>query len=112
MVNTRQKGRRNELRAAKILEAAGYDVQLAPLPQKWSLQNDLFGLWDVMAVNSREIRFVQVKTNQTARPEDREAMELWPCPPNCSKEIWIFHDGAKEPVIKELKKAVGNSVDV
>ncbi len=29
-VNTRQKGRRNELRAAKILEDAGYDVQLTP----------------------------------------------------------------------------------
>jgi len=101
-INTRVKGRRNETRARDILLAAGYEVQMAPMPSKWSLQNDLFGMWDLMAVNGVAIRFIQVKTNQTAPPEWREQAGLWVCPPNCTKELWIFKDRVKEPIIKMM----------
>jgi hypothetical protein len=101
-VNTRQKGRRNELRAAKILEDAGYDVQLTPNPTKWSTQNDMFGLWDLMAVKHNEIRFIQVKSNRMVYGALLEPYIYWQCPPVCTKEIWVFHDRVKEPTIKVL----------
>lgn len=101
-INTREKGRRNEIRTRNVLEAAGYDVCMAPNPSKWSLENDLFGLWDLMAVSRTEIRFIQVKSNKTAGPEDREAMKLWPCPANCSKEIWVWVDRVAKPDIRIL----------
>lgn len=101
-MNTRAKGRRSETRAKDILEAAGYDVQMTALPTKWASQNDLFGLWDLMAVSSTTIRFIQVKTNGYATKEWKEQAKLWPCPSNCSKEIWRFIDRVKEPSITIL----------
>src|SRR3990167_1649605 len=102
VVNTRRKGRRNELKAKAILEAAGYDVQLAPNPSKWSLQNDLWGLWDLCAVDAESIRFVQIKTNARETLIDREKMSLWPCPSWCRKEVWVFYDKKKHPIIHKL----------
>jgi hypothetical protein len=101
-VNTRKKGRNRELRAKKILEDAGYDVQMAPNPTRWSKQNDLWELWDLVGINRTSIRFIQVKTNYTAKPEWIERAKEWVCPSNCSKELWIFKDGTKAPIIKNL----------
>ena len=102
MVNTRQKGRRNETRARDAMLAMGYQVQMTAMPSKWSTQNDLFGLWDLIAINADTIRFVQVKTNQTAPPAWRKEASAWQCPNNCTKEIWIYKDRIKEPIIKLL----------
>lgn len=85
-----------------MLIAAGYDVQLAPTPTRWARQTDMWGLWDMVAVCGSRIRFVQVKTNHTASPQWREAATAWKCPPGCTKELWIFKDGIKEPIIKLL----------
>ena len=100
-VNRRWKGRRKELKVRDILEAAGYDVQLAPLPTRWARQNDLFGLWDVMAVNTTTIRFIQVKSRKPG-PEYIEQLQMWQCPPNCTKELWVLEDRVKEPIITIL----------
>ena len=97
-MSTRSKGRKNELRARDILVTEGYNVQMAPNPTRWAKQTDLFSLWDLMAIRKTDIRFVQVKTNQK-RKETWEPMELWECPSNCSKEVWVFHDRVKEPSI-------------
>lgn len=96
-MNTRQKGRKNELKAKAILEAEGWDVQLAPNPSKWSLQNDLFGLWDLIAVNSTRILCVQVKTNQPMYGKQLDRYQAWQCPPNVTKQMWVFHDRQKDP---------------
>lgn len=102
MVNTRNKGRRNEKKAQHILEDAGYDVELTKMPTKWAKQQDLFSLWDLIAVSHNEIRFIQVKSNRNAPVLEREEMKEWPCPQWASKEIWIFKDRVKKPVIKIL----------
>ena len=99
-INTRQKGRRNEFRCAKMLEDVGYEVQLAPNPTRWSTQNDLFGLWDVVCVREKEIRWIQVKTNRKPTQSELEPYRAWRC--YGSKEIWIFYDGEKEPSIMIL----------
>jgi len=103
-MNTRNKGRRNELKACDILEAAGYDVQMAPKSvSKFAKQHDLFGLWDLIAVRGSDIRFVQCKTNKKVYGVLREPYELWECPSCCTKEIWVFYDGKpNDPVIDVL----------
>lgn len=98
-MNTRRKGRKNELRARDILEEAGYAVCVAPNPLKWSLENDLWGLWDLCAVNAVSIRFVQVKTNRKPSKEYTEELAAFVCPPNCTKELWLFRDREPKPLI-------------
>jgi len=101
-MNTRAKGRRNELRCKEALEAMGYSVQLTAMPTKWALQQDLWGLFDLAAVRGSDIRFVQVKTNQGAPRAWREAATAWQCPSNCTKEVWVYYDRVKEPKILVL----------
>lgn len=103
-VNTRNKGRRAELRARDILEAAGYQVELTKSPSKWSKQQDMFGLWDLIAIRGSDVRFVQVKSNKKVYGALREPYELWECPSCCcTKEIWVFYDGKpNEPLIEIL----------
>ena len=98
-MNNRAKGRRNETKARDLLVLEGFSVQLTPMPSKFSLQNDLFGLWDLMAVSSEKIRFIQVKSNKTAPKAWREEAIAWQCPSNCTKELWIFFDRVKMPKI-------------
>lgn len=99
-MNTREKGRRNEFKCRDALLAQGYDVECAPMPTKWSKKNDLFSLWDVVAVRGDVVRFIQVKSNAGAPVAKREAMAAWPVPPFCSKEVWIYHDRVKEPEVR------------
>ena len=104
MINTRNKGRRNELRARDILVAAGYEVQMVQRSSsRYAKQVDLFGMWDLMALRASDIRFVQVKTNAKVYGVKKEAYELWECPENCTKEIWVFYDGKpNDPLIDVL----------
>lgn len=102
MVNRRQKGRRNEIKTRNALEAVGFDVILAPNPTKYSKQNDFFGLFDAIAISKNEVKLIQVKSNQTAKPYEREAIQEFECPESCSKELWIWKDRVKQPIIKKL----------
>ena len=99
-----------------ILVEMGYDVQLAPPPTRWQRATDMFGgvtkkgekrlgLWDIVAVGPYDIRFIQVKTEKTAKDGKsykwREKAKAWPCPPEARKELWILED-RKEPRIIKL----------
>lgn len=99
-MNTRAKGRHNEIRTKNVLVALGYDVCLAPNPSKFCLENDQFGLYDLIAVNAGTVRWIQVKSNQGASPKKRKMMEDWACPSNTFKEIWIWKDRVKLPEIR------------
>lgn len=98
-MNTRRKGRVRELRARDTLEELGYKVQLAPLPQKWSTQNDLWGLFDLCAVRGTDIRFIQIKTNKAPPSGWKEAAKEFQVPANCTKEYWVYKDGNVIPNI-------------
>lgn len=65
-MNTRAKGRKNELAYKKILESRGYQVRLTPSPQKFAKEQDFFGQFDGFAVNDKEYIWFQVKSNTTA----------------------------------------------
>lgn len=99
MVNTRAKGRRNEFRCRDALVALGYVVELSRPSSRFQVQNDLWGLWDCVAIRHDGIRCIQVKTNHTAPREWVERAKSWLCPPNVTKELWIYKDREAEPRI-------------
>jgi hypothetical protein len=98
-INTRSKGQRNELRAKKILELAGYEVEKTVGSRFGS--KDFWGLFDLLAINATQLRMIQVKTNY-CRPEYKEAIKEFPCPPTIIKEVWVFKDRVSEPIITIL----------
>lgn len=103
IVNNRAKGRRNELRAKKALEALGYTVELAKPSSRFQRQNDLWGLWDCVAVRQDDVRCIQVKSN-SSRPSLawRVAAKSWKAPAYFTRELWIYKDRQKEPTVMVL----------
>jgi Holliday junction resolvase len=91
---SKRKGSRAELRAIRILEAAGYCCTKA---------GGSLGLFDVIALGSKDVKAIQVKAG-TARLSgvEREAIRLQTVPPNCSKENWRFPDYCRQPLIEVL----------
>jgi hypothetical protein len=89
---SKAKGTRNEHKAMRILQAAGYHTTRAA---------GSFGMFDVIAITAQGLRVIQVKTNRDASPLEREGIALFDgLPANATKEVWIFKDYAREPVIK------------
>ena len=60
------------------------------------------GPFDVIAWNKYGVRLVQVKrSNKQRKPsqKERDGIEAETAPWNCSKEVWIYQTGIKEPII-------------
>ena len=97
-LDTRSKGNKNENKARKILEAAGYLVE-KKRRSRYS-GGDFFKLWDLIALNLQGWRLIQVKTNKwDSTPMEKEQMNMFAVPPHTSKEVWVFYDRVKEPKI-------------
>ncbi len=92
-MNAKRKGSRNEHRAIRILEAAGYACTRAAAS---------LGVFDIVAISCQGVRLIQVKSNRPPCPAEREAIELFEVPPGASKEIWVFYDYQREPVIRTV----------
>jgi hypothetical protein len=93
-VNAKRKGTRNEHKAIRALEDAGYHCTRSA---------GSLGLFDIIALGRQGIRLVQVKTNEDARPHEREQIQMFDAiPPGATKEVWIYQDYARKPVIKVL----------
>jgi len=97
---------RIEKKAYQILLNQGYLVE-KPRRVKW-LPQDYFNCFDFIAVNDKEIRFIQVsKVPWTRRNlEYRERFENFPCPPNCRKEYWTFNRKTGDFEIKIIERKV------
>lgn len=93
MMNCKAKGSRRERQARKILETAGYHVVKA---------GGSLGVFDLAALGPQGARLVQVKSNEKPRPAERERLKLFPRLPYTSKEVWVFYDRQREPVIEVL----------
>jgi len=96
-MNTRAKGNRIQRKARSYYEKIGYTVETVK-HTKYN-KNDFFGLWDLMCVRKEDIRFVQVKANQKPAKQWINKAKDWVCPEFCIKEILIWKDRAKEPII-------------
>jgi Holliday junction resolvase len=94
-MNAKRKGGRQERKARKVLESAGYLVTKA---------GGSLGLFDLVAENRQGVRHIQVKSNRLPSPVEREDMlsvknQL---PENSTIEIWVYYDGQTEPRIEYL----------
>ena len=90
MINRNAKGHRKEKRCYDDLKAEGYSLLWKTIRHKF-LNIDLFGLFDVLACDGVEFRFIQVKTGYVANTV-REAIRKIKLPSNCKKEIWAWFD--------------------
>lgn len=101
-MNSRAKGRRNEAKAYRKLEAEGYHVEKMNAPHRMDRDGhvDFFNLFDLIAVDptSGKSRFVQVKTNVLPPPAYRKRMSMFCLSrQHCSIELWVYYDRVKEP---------------
>jgi Holliday junction resolvase len=89
--NTRNKGNRNELRCEKELKEKGWKVQRTGY--RLFQQNDFFGLFDILAIQPRISKLVQVKSNRKPVQEEIKAMMKFTTNyPQFNCEIWIWID--------------------
>jgi hypothetical protein len=92
-VNAKGKGRRNEWRSIRILEAAGYCVTRAAAS---------LGAWDLVGIGSADVVLVQVKTRDWPGSVEMEILRGFRCPGNCRKLIHRWRDRERVPDVKEL----------
>jgi len=90
------KGSRNELKAKKLLENLGYLVEKR---MGGRFSHDFFGLYDLIAISENDMRLVQVKTGAREKPELRRKIKAHKVAGNVTKEVWVFKDRVKEPII-------------
>ena len=64
-MTSRQKGNRTQLKAIKYFEKKGFLVDKVEKTGKFHKQKDLFGLFDLIAIDQLGPIFIQVKTNST-----------------------------------------------
>ena len=91
--NCKAKGTRLELKTMKRLEAVGYKCTRAAAS---------LGEWDVIAIGPHGTRLVQVKANRRPGSVEMEALNSFEVPPHTSKEVWVWKDRAREPIIEIL----------
>lgn len=77
----------------KRLEAVGY---------KCTRSAASLGEWDVIAIGAHGTRLVQVKANRRPGSVEMEALNSFEVPPHTSKEVWVWKDRAREPIIEVL----------
>jgi len=93
-VNAKAKGSRAELRAIRLLEAAGYVCTKA---------GGSLGVFDVIALGAVDVRCIQVKAGtKYLSALEREAITALTVPPNVSRECWRFPDRCRAPLIERL----------
>ena len=80
----------------------GYLVERVKGNSKWQKSVDFFGLWDIIAVKSDEVVWIQVTTNRLKPPAERAAMAAFPAPGR--KLLYIWYDRQKDPRVIDLLK--------
>ena len=95
MKNAGKKGAAGEYRAMRMLEALGFTClrsagSHSPI--------------DILAFDSVSVRAIQVKTGDHAwcSPAEREALKLLPLPACASREVWVFKNYSRQPLITKL----------
>lgn len=84
-----KKGLYYENKARKELEAQGFYIIRSAASK---------GLWDIVAINNNIVRFIQVKTNDLPRLNERKNLANFKCPINSTKEIWRYFGMGKKQI--------------
>ena len=90
-MNRTQKGKLFERKAYDIILQEGYWIEKARVAK--FQPHDLFGCWDLVAVDKKNIRFIQVSTERFSSRSraNQERMMAFPKPPHTSKEYWRWN---------------------
>lgn len=89
------KGARNERKTQRYLEAIGYTTCRSAASN---------GPFDVIAWNETHVLFIQVKSNRPPRPVEMEALEQELVPRSAHKQVWIWKDRAREPIVTKVPR--------
>lgn len=92
-MNTKKKGSRNERRSIEIFEAAGYTCVKAGAS---------LGVFDIVAIGSRDIVLCQSKSNGWPGSVEMEAIQNFVCPSNCRKVVHRWRDRQSLPDVREI----------
>lgn len=91
------KGMAKELLCKKALMALGYQVERRI---RGRFTHDFFDLYDIIGMHPEHgWKLCQVTTNVNKPPAFREMVKNHHVPVGTSKEIWIYKDRVKEPII-------------
>lgn len=82
MVNSKRKGNHAELEYKKMKESQGYECYKSPNVRFYDV--DVFGLFDLICMNKKEVLLVQVKSN---RVRDRKKIASFKNHPEFVKKI-------------------------
>lgn len=82
-----------ELKSKALLESLGYEVVRVAGSK---------GSWDLLALNSHEIRLIQVRSNRDVSKVEKEILQGLKYPICVSKELWTWVDYRRQPRIEIL----------
>lgn len=116
-MNTRHKGRKNELEAKKLLEQAEWTVLMVENPKQWNKGVDYFGLFDLIAIKGPYKKFIQIKTNRVPpfkkyndwgkkHANEYDSVEVWVRIDRQGWKTYLVHnksEGISINSIKDLK---------
>lgn len=88
-----RKGRRNEYRSMRVLEAVGYICIRSA---------GSHSPFDVIALGPSDVLLVQCKTNEWPGTIEMESLRLLPVPANTRKLIHRWDERTKLPLVKEI----------
>ena len=94
MIKTKAKGSRRERKVKKILEAKGFFC----IKSGASLSE-----FDLICWNKEIIKFIQVKSNFCSPKEKERIKQFKDIPINGQKEIWVFKNYHREPIIEIIE---------
>lgn len=108
MPTNSSRGKYYRLKTRKILEVDGYEVEYMEKYQSIYVgngkvihkKNDLFGS-DILAMNGKDMRFVQVKLGRSHIAEGIKEFHAHKFPPDARCELWIWAP-KEEPDIIEV----------
>lgn len=87
------KGRANEYRTMRILEAVGY---------RCFRTAGSHSPFDVIGISKAGVVLVQCKSNREPSPADMETMVNFSAPDNATKLVYRWNKGARLPLVKEI----------
>ena len=89
MINRRAKGNRIERKVVEHLERQGFLVyRVRGSSNRFNLNNDIFGLYDILAIKPNETRLIQVKSSQ--KPILKPFADFKAKYPQFNVEIWVW----------------------
>jgi hypothetical protein len=107
--NTRAIGQRNKLKTKKWLESQGYWTENSEVNKICyfggrlvAVHKDLAGS-DLLAMNGKDIIFVQCKTNKVDMSDGRKEFDKYPFPDFVERWVVRWEARAKSPIIMVCK---------